>query len=425
MGLVSLECPRCSSRVVLDGDKDYGTCVHCGWNIYVVRELLEKHARPVSVIDIESMKDRMFSHSEFGDIGETHEFVSKILYLDRRDPDAWYMDGVCVLDESDYPMDDSSLGRATASFDRFTELTGLPVNVDAEAFKRYLKLAKNGDARAQHKVGTMYSRGMAVEKSQENAMNWFKKAYQQGYTRVRPEISDALRQMRADKYTIPSFVDKVWDRMFEGTSFKSVTIPEPISHIGNRAFAECTDLETVELPKTLKYIGDEAFYRCSSLRTISVPRFATIGKDAFKQSGIESAGMSEHLKPLPTSTPKKTPAPVRSEPKPSVSESILTKDNYWMFRFATAIFPIICIWALLDTFGSFIGMILSAPCFLNIFCRITDEAMAISIMVNIFLAIGGIFMGFAFSVFHGLLLVCIIDAVVMYFLLVWAEKAGC
>lgn len=46
----------------------------------------------------------------------------------------------------------------------------------------------------------------------------------------------------------------------------SVTIPEGITHIGENAFSNCTNLKKVTLPNSLVYIGDMAFTSCTLLK---------------------------------------------------------------------------------------------------------------------------------------------------------------
>jgi hypothetical protein len=49
----------------------------------------------------------------------------------------------------------------------------------------------------------------------------------------------------------------------------SVTIPNSVTSIGNKAFWECTSLTSVTIPDSVTSIGDYAFYLCSNLQTIS------------------------------------------------------------------------------------------------------------------------------------------------------------
>ena len=63
----------------------------------------------------------------------------------------------------------------------------------------------------------------------------------------------------------------------------SVSFPSTLTHIGFRAFFECSNLIEVSFPASLTYIGDEAF-SCTKLNSVVIiPAGVThIGKDAFK-----------------------------------------------------------------------------------------------------------------------------------------------
>jgi len=458
MGSTTLKCPRCSGKVQI-GDARLGVCPDC--SAVVDSGGKQVFAEPLSEEQLERLKDVMFSSFESGDLVLAHEIARNIIALDSEDADVWYVNGMCTLDRSEYPMDSDSAHDAVAIFNRFTTLTGLEVDIDGGAFKRYLEAAKNGDPRAQHRVGTMYSRGMGVEQSQEKAMEWFKKAYESGYKDVRTEISDSIRWLDVDEYTVPSFIDEIWDGMFEETSFTTVTIPEPIRHIGNRAFAGCSNLETVNLPKTLKSIGDEAFYRCKSLKTIYVPRFVSIGKDAFLLSGIKdvrSAGRTKTepkppVKPSAVERPKTTPRPaatVKTTPrptptvktttpsKPSFTDRLKTvtkpgfkaptratwKNFFWMVRISTMVFPAVCIFIIFENFDSIFAIGLSVAPFLNLITRVTDHLTTYSFAINFILIVYGFFLGFAFSIFHTLVLICVADIVVTFVVQMIGDRYG-
>lgn len=91
---------------------------------------------------------------------------------------------------------------------------------------------------------------------------------------------------------IPNTVTTIGGGAFEGTTLKSIVIPEGVTQIENEAFSNCKSLETVSLPNSLeriyyyafqnsnissisipagvKYIYEDAFYGCENLSTITV-----------------------------------------------------------------------------------------------------------------------------------------------------------
>ena len=61
-----------------------------------------------------------------------------------------------------------------------------------------------------------------------------------------------------------------------------VAVPEDVTEIGPRAFADAVGLKTVILPESLKKIGADAFLNCSNLENLVIPAgVKTIGGFAF------------------------------------------------------------------------------------------------------------------------------------------------
>lgn len=63
----------------------------------------------------------------------------------------------------------------------------------------------------------------------------------------------------------------------------SITIPENITDLGNRAFYGCTSLTSVILPSNIAQLGNYTFYNCSQLTTVDIPiNVSVIGGNAFE-----------------------------------------------------------------------------------------------------------------------------------------------
>ena len=69
--------------------------------------------------------------------------------------------------------------------------------------------------------------------------------------------------------------------LFEN-EIQSVVLPKGITHIGNKAFSNCTGLSEITIPNTVTSIGNYTFYGCSGLTSVTIPNSVTsIGYSAF------------------------------------------------------------------------------------------------------------------------------------------------
>ncbi|MCD7729185.1 MAG: leucine-rich repeat domain-containing protein, partial [Clostridia bacterium] len=69
--------------------------------------------------------------------------------------------------------------------------------------------------------------------------------------------------------TIPDVVTSIGDRAFYNcTSLTSITIPDVVTSIGDRAFEVCTSLASVTIPNSVTSIGNYAFNYCASLTSV-------------------------------------------------------------------------------------------------------------------------------------------------------------
>ena len=84
--------------------------------------------------------------------------------------------------------------------------------------------------------------------------------------------------------TIPNSVTRIDNKAFYNcTSLTSVKIPDSVTSIGCYAFENCTSLTSITIPNSVKSIVDYAFAGCRSLTSVKIPDSVTrIGNDAFE-----------------------------------------------------------------------------------------------------------------------------------------------
>ena len=91
--------------------------------------------------------------------------------------------------------------------------------------------------------------------------------------------------------TIPNSVTSIGDRAFSDCSgLTSVTIPNSVTSIGYEAFRDCTSLTSITIPNSVTSIGWSAFFGCSGLTSVTIPNSVTsIASHAFQRcSGLTS-----------------------------------------------------------------------------------------------------------------------------------------
>ena len=92
-------------------------------------------------------------------------------------------------------------------------------------------------------------------------------------------VNNSTLDAEANNYWGAEFVDAEIDgllirndividcRMFV-TSLTSITIPNSVTYIGERAFENCSSLTSITIPNSVTYIGERAFDNCSSLNEV-------------------------------------------------------------------------------------------------------------------------------------------------------------
>ena len=86
-------------------------------------------------------------------------------------------------------------------------------------------------------------------------------------------------------FTIPNSITSISANCFERCyGLTSIEIPNSVTSIGESAFLECTGLISIDLPNSVINIRGGAFSKCSKLTTITIPNSVeTIGGYAFSE----------------------------------------------------------------------------------------------------------------------------------------------
>lgn len=82
----------------------------------------------------------------------------------------------------------------------------------------------------------------------------------------------AFERSAVTSVTIPDSVTAILDRAFANCfQLTNISIPNSVTAIGSFAFEGCTKLESITLPSSLLTISEFLFYDCSQLTTIHIP----------------------------------------------------------------------------------------------------------------------------------------------------------
>ncbi len=102
-----------------------------------------------------------------------------------------------------------------------------------------------------------------------------------GTTKIEYDVFNRCDRLKS--VTIPDSVTSIGDKAFEWCSgLKSVIIPDSVTSIGYSAFKGCSGLTSLTIPDGVTSIGDYAFSWCSSLTSVTIPDGVTsIGYEAF------------------------------------------------------------------------------------------------------------------------------------------------
>lgn len=116
---------------------------------------------------------------------------------------------------------------------------------------------------------------------------------------------------KMDYVVLPDGINNILGGTFKRVkeTLRVVVIPEGVTEIQQKTFADCPNLEEVHLPDTLTYIGENAFLNCKKLKAINFPSklwridcYAFNGCESLKRADLPKdcyITPNKHMKPFP------------------------------------------------------------------------------------------------------------------------------
>ncbi|MBQ7107327.1 MAG: leucine-rich repeat domain-containing protein [Clostridia bacterium] len=103
-----------------------------------------------------------------------------------------------------------------------------------------------------------------------------------------------------ESITLPDTVQTIQDRAFMSCSnLHTVNLGKSVTVIGAEAFKNCKKLENIKLPYGLQNIGTYAFFECKSLKEITIPKSVTeMGMGTFYSSSLSSITFEEGIETI-------------------------------------------------------------------------------------------------------------------------------
>lgn len=100
---------------------------------------------------------------------------------------------------------------------------------------------------------------------------------------VKIETDFIKNKSKVKTLTIPNTVTEIAEKAFyECTALETINMSTGVVNIGKEAFKGCSKFTSITLPDTLKTIGEKAFYECKKLKAVTIPKNVTkVGISAF------------------------------------------------------------------------------------------------------------------------------------------------
>lgn len=99
---------------------------------------------------------------------------------------------------------------------------------------------------------------------------------------------------------VPDGVEKISKNAFSGLNIQTVTLPDSVTQLRPRTFANCKELRRVVLPQNLTEIPKETFFACVSLELVELPHSVTVIREKafYGCNSLVSIRLNEELQEI-------------------------------------------------------------------------------------------------------------------------------
>ena len=174
------------------------------------------------------------------------------------DIDTYAFKGCAGLTRVTIPYDVEYIG--TGAFENCTGLTGVTVpksvrRIGSSAFEGCSGLAYAAVSNAE----TIFYDSVFLNTPSGFILRGHAGSTAQSYAAANGHIFEALAEMSAPNFTLPAGLTRIEAEAFSGAKMTVVYIPDKVTSLGSKAFANCAGLTQIRVPASVTSIAEDAF----------------------------------------------------------------------------------------------------------------------------------------------------------------------
>lgn len=91
-------------------------------------------------------------------------------------------------------------------------------------------------------------------------------------------------ELRAESFTVPQGVTEIFNKAFANCSYTSVELPDSLKTIDEQAFVFCRKLKSIDIPDSVTTVAGNAFFYCTTIESVRLSsNLTTLGNGAFSE----------------------------------------------------------------------------------------------------------------------------------------------